>query len=174
MTDSWNPDSYSQFLDLRTRPARDLLAVIPHFFQPKTVYDLGCGTGNSTILLKERWPNASVIGLDTSSAMLEKANANYPGITFIKQDIAQFSPPEKIDCLFANASLQWLDHHEKLIPELLQCINPGGVFAIQMPNNFHAPAHQTTIRVLQANEDWRPYLKNLRYGKLTEPLYKLP
>lgn len=174
MTNSWNAKTYSQFLGLRTRPARDLLSAIPDSFQPKIVYDLGCGPGNSTILLKDRWPHAKVVGLDSSLDMLEAAKAAYPDIHFIQGDIADFLPPEKIDCLFANASLQWLDKHETLIPKLLQWVNFGGVFGIQMPNNFHTSSHQVTIRLLQNNAAWRPFLKNLRYGIRIEPLYQLP
>lgn len=173
MTTSWDPKLYGQFLDLRTRPARDLLAGIPDSFQPKTVYDLGCGPGNSTILLKERWPNAKIMGIDSSPDMLKEAQNLYPAIEFTEGDIAHFSPPEKIDCLFANASLQWLDAHEALFPKLLGYINSGGAFGIQMPNNFHSPSHQVTIQILQDNPAWRSFLKNLRYGNLTEPLYKL-
>lgn len=173
MKDTWNAKTYAQFLDLRTRPARDLLSAIPDFFQPKTIYDLGCGPGNSTILLKNRWPQAKLVGLDSSLDMLEEAKSAYPDIDFIKGDIAQFSLTEKVDCLFANASLQWLDEHEILIPKLLKLINPGGILGIQMPNNFHAPSHQVSIRILQNNPIWHPFLKKLRYGILTKPFYKL-
>src|SRR5205814_7169981 len=120
MSDTWNSEIYSQFLDLRTRPARDLLSIIPNSFQPKTVYDLGCGPGNSTALLKERWPYAVVVGVDSSPNMLKAAKAAYPNLEFIQDDIALFESAEKIDCLFANASLQWLNHHETLIPRLLK------------------------------------------------------
>lgn len=171
--DTWDAKIYGQFLDLRTRPARDLLFAIPDSFQPKIVCDLGCGPGNSTILLKNRWPHAKIIGLDSSLDMLEEAKKSYPDIEFIQEDIANFSLPEKVDCLFANASLQWLDHHDILIPKLLQSINIGGVLGIQMPNNFHSPSHQVTVRILQSHHDWQVYLKNLRYGILKYPLYKL-
>lgn len=169
----WDTQMYSQFLDLRTRPARDLLSVIPNTFQPNIVYDLGCGLGNSTGLLKQRWPNAQIIGLDSSDAMLQEAKTRYPGIEFIKEDIANFETSKKIDCLFANASLQWLDQHEIIIPKLCRFLNSDGLLAIQMPNNFHAPAHQIPIQLLQNTPDWQRYLKNLRYSELTEPLYKL-
>ncbi len=174
MTDAWNAKTYSQFLDLRTRPARDLLAAIPHSFQPKVVYDLGCGPGNSTILLKERWPHAKITGLDSSLDMLDQAKAAHPDIHFVKGDIAHFSPTEKIDCLFANASLQWLDEHEVLMAKLLQLLNPDGAFGFQMPNNFHSPSHQITLKILQSNTAWQPLLNKLRYGILTKPFYKLP
>jgi trans-aconitate 2-methyltransferase len=171
--DSWSSKNYSQFLDLRTRPARDLLASISDAINPKLVYDLGCGPGNSTILLKNRWPNAEIIGLDSSLNMLEEARVLYPDIKFIQGNIADFSPPEKIDCFFANASLQWLDDHEVLLPKLIQFLHEGGAFGIQMPNNFHSPSHQVTLKILQTNENWNSLLKQLRYGILKEPFYNL-
>lgn len=174
MPDIWNAKTYGQFLDLRTRPARDLLFAIPNSFAPKTVYDLGCGPGNSTILLKDRWPHAEVIGIDSSIDMLKEAKADYPHIHFIEGNIADFAPKQKVDCIFANASLQWLSHHDTLIPKLFGFLNPGGVLAIQMPNNFHSPSHQTTIHLLKNNHAWQHFLKALRYGALTKPFYHLP
>jgi trans-aconitate 2-methyltransferase len=174
MKSSWNTKTYSKFLDLRTEPARDLLAALPDSFQPNLAYDLGCGPGNSTILLKERWPHAKIIGLDSSLNMLKDAKAFYPDIHFVEGDIANFVPTEKMDLLFANASLQWLNAHEILIPKLLQYIKTGGMFGIQMPNNFHSPSHQVSIRLLQSNASWQPLLKELRYGLLSQPFYELP
>ena len=171
--DSWNASAYSQFLDLRTRPARDLLSVIPSSFLPNTAYDLGCGPGNSTILLKQRWSDAQVIGIDSSQDMLKTAQASYPGLEFSKMNIDNFAPSAKTDLIFANASLQWLDNHALLIPKLIQSLNSGGVLAIQMPNNFHAPSHQVTLQILQDNVSWKPLLNNLRYGVLTEPFYQI-
>ena len=174
MSDTWNAKIYSQFLNFRTRPAQDLLAAIPDSFQPKTVYDLGCGPGNSTILLKQRWPHARIVGLDSSLNMLKEAKAAYPELDFVEDDIASFTLTQKIDCLFANASFQWLNQHEILIPKLLGLLNPGGVLAIQMPNNFHSPMHQVSIRILHSQENWRHLLNHLRYGFLSEPVYKVP
>lgn len=174
MTDIWDAKTYCEFLDLRTRPARDLLSAIPSSLNPHIVYDLGCGPGNSTALLKNRWPDARVTGLDSSADMLKEAKTAWPDISFIQADIANFEADEKIDCLFANASLQWLDNHETVIPNLLRFLKPGGVFAIQMPNNFHSPSHQLIIKVLQGNAAWQPLLNNLIYGVCTEPLYQLP
>ncbi|SRR5579883_371053 len=173
LEDRWDAKSYSQFLDLRTRPAKDLLSAIPDSLNPKLVYDLGCGPGNSTILLKNRWPEAEIIGLDSSEDMLNDAQNSYPDIKFMKGDIADFSAPNKIDCIFANASLQWVPNHPVLIPKLFQMLNKDGVLGIQMPNNFHLPSHQVIIKVLETNPAWKPLLKNLFYGILTEPLYKL-
>lgn len=171
MTHIWDAKTYIQFLDLRTRPARDLLAAIPNTFQPNIIYDLGSGPGNSTILLKNRWPNANITGVDSSSDMLDAAKKAYPNLHFVQEDITHFSPQVKADFLFANASLQWLNQHEILISRLLALLQDGGAFGIQMPNNFHAPTHQIIIHILQNNPDWQPFLNHLRYGTLIEPFY---
>lgn len=173
-TPQWNAKIYSEFLDARTRPAKDLLSSIPNAFHPNLIYDLGCGPGNSTILLKNRWSHAKVIGIDTSPDMLLQAKSDYPTLEFIESDIEQFNPSEKADCLFANASLQWCDHHEILIPNLTQHLNKNGILAIQMPNNFHQATHQTIIEVLQHHEPWQSIIKNLRFGVLDTKFYKLP
>lgn len=174
MKELWNAKIYQQFLDARTRPACDLLAAIPDSFHPQTICDLGCGPGNSTILLKNRWPQAHIIGLDSSADMLREAQERYPDIHFLQGDIAHFAPIEKMDCLFANASLQWVNDHQLIFPKLLDLINDEGILAIQMPNNFHSPSHQLIIKVLQGNAVWQPLLNNLIYGVCTEPLYQLP
>lgn len=176
MSDSWSANTYSQFLDLRTRPARDLLSAFPPDFQPKIIYDLGCGPGNSTALLKNRWPNSTTIGTDSSIDMLNAARKNYPNLEFIEQDIDKFLPQEinqQVDCLFANASLQWLPDHATLFPTLLKHIAPNGMFGFQIPNNWHLPTHQTTIELLENNSLWTSLLKKLSYGKLNSPLYDL-
>lgn len=174
MSCTWNVESYSEFLEIRTRPARDLLAVIPDSFHPATVVDLGCGPGNSTILLKERWPEADVSGLDSSPEMITAARAAYPDIFFVEITIEDFKPEHGVDCLFANASLQWVQQHETVIPKLFSYVKDGGVFGIQMPNNFHQPAHQVTINILQHHPQWKSLTNKLLFGEMQKPLYYLP
>src|SRR6476620_2610681 len=97
----WNTEDYSKFLKMRTRPAQDLLDRIPEIFNPKLIYDLGCGPGNSTIILQERWPDAKIIGIDSSAEMLDSAQTTYPDIEFRQESIEDFSVTKKPDCLFA-------------------------------------------------------------------------
>jgi len=138
----WNPALYRQFEDERTRPARELLARVP-LASARRVYDLGCGPGNSTELLVERFPGAEVIGTDNSAAMLADARQRLPQARFELSDIAGWAPSgEAPDLVYANASLQWLSDHDTLLPRLFATLAPGGVLAVQMPDNLDEPSHR--------------------------------
>jgi trans-aconitate 2-methyltransferase len=137
---SWNPERYLAFGDQRTRPAVDLLARVP-LTTAKRIADLGCGPGNSTRLLVERWPEAMVAGVDSSAEMLAKARASGVRARWIEADIAAWAPDRPLDLIYSNAALQWLDDHATLLPRLLRQLRPEGVLAVQMPRNFEAPSH---------------------------------
>lgn len=148
----WNPALYRQFEDERTRPARELLARVA-LEHPKRVCDLGCGPGNSTELLIERFPDAEVVGIDNSEAMLASARQRLPGRRFELGDIAAWRPDAPPDLIYANAALQWVGDHEALLPRLFESLAPGGVLAIQMPDNRDEPTHRL-MREVAALEPW--------------------
>jgi len=137
----WNPALYSRYEDERTRPAQELLARVP-LASPRRVVDLGCGPGNSTELLVQRYPDAQVTGIDTSQAMLESARQRLPGVAFALGDIANWQPEGAPDLIYANAALQWVPGHEVLFPRLFGLLAPGGVLAVQMPDNLDEPSHR--------------------------------
>jgi trans-aconitate 2-methyltransferase len=137
----WNAALYLRFADERTRPARELLARVPEGAVAHAV-DLGCGPGNSTELLTERFPGAAVLGLDTSPDMLGTARGRLPAARFEIGDIAAFRAERPVDLLFANAALQWVPDHESLLPALLGELAPGGTLAVQMPDNLEEPSHR--------------------------------
>ena len=137
----WNPALYSRFEDERTRPAAELLARVP-LDAPRNVVDLGCGPGNSTELLVQRFPTARIVGTDSSQAMLAAARQRLPQVGFEQGDIAEWSPAQAVDLAYANASLQWVGDHERLLPRLLSALAPGGVLAVQMPDNLDEPSHR--------------------------------
>ena len=152
----WNPDLYRRYEDERTWPARDLLARVP-LGQATQVVDLGCGPGNSTELLVQRFSNAQVIGTDNSKAMLASARQRLPQARFELSDIATWTPDAAQggapDLIYANAALQWVPDHETLIPRLFAALAPGGVLAIQMPDNRQEPTHRL-MRELAAQAPW--------------------
>jgi trans-aconitate 2-methyltransferase len=156
---TWNPDRYLAFADHRTRPATDLLARVA-LDAPARVADLGCGPGNSTALLVERWPDAAMVGIDSSAEMLVKARASGVPATWALADIAEWTPAAPFDVLFSNAALQWLPDHATLLPRLLDHVGPGGVLAVQMPRNFAAPSH-ILLREVAAAGPWSERLQPL-------------
>jgi trans-aconitate 2-methyltransferase len=162
---SWNPDLYLAFGDHRLRPALDLLARIP-LERPRRIVDLGCGPGNVTKFLAERWPDAAVVGVDNASAMLERARRDFPRLTWQRADIAAWQPEQPPDLIFSNAALHWLDGHDRLFPRLLGMLAPGGVLAVQMPRNFGAPSH-VAIDATVEDGPWRTRLMPLRRAEPT-------
>ncbi|WP_280190917.1 trans-aconitate 2-methyltransferase [Delftia sp. PS-11] len=153
----WNPALYLRFADERTRPAAELLARVS-LPQARRVADLGCGPGNSTELLVQRFPEAQVTGIDNSRAMLEAARRQLPGASFTLADICAWAPEGGApDLIYANASLQWVGGHETLIPRLFAALAPGGVLAIQMPDNREEPSHRL-MREVAALPRFAPHI----------------
>ncbi len=136
----WNPGRYGQFEDFRLRPALDLLERM-ELAAPGCVYDLGCGTGRITAIMLERWPAARIAGIDRSPKMLAEAKARTAAVEWIEADIAGWRPARPVDLIFSNAALHWLDDHRIIFTRLMGFLNPGGVLAVQMPNNYAAPSH---------------------------------
>jgi trans-aconitate 2-methyltransferase len=138
---SWDPQQYLAFADHRLRPALELLGRVPPA-EPGVIYDLGCGTGQVTRLIAERWPAATVYGLDNSKEMLQKAAAESGRVHWIEADIQEWQPESAPDLIYSNATLQWLPEHAVLFPRLLGLLKPGGCLAVQMPLSWDAPSHR--------------------------------
>jgi trans-aconitate 2-methyltransferase len=142
----WSPADYLKFGDERTRAARDLLAAVPPG-APRRVVDMGCGPGNSTELLRTRFPEAEIIGLDSSPAMLEEARGRLPGVAFALADASTWTPAPDVDLVFANAIYQWVPHHLEQLPRVLAALRPGAALAVQMPDNVDQPTHRLMAQV---------------------------
>ncbi len=145
MTDAqrWDPERYLTYAGERGRPFTELLGRIAAR-DPRSVVDLGCGPGNLTGLLGQRWPGAEVTGVDSSPEMIDSARAQGDGVSYTLADLREWSPAEPVDVLVSNAALQWVPGHLDLLPRLLSCLRPGGWFGFQVPGNFDEPSH--TIR----------------------------
>jgi trans-aconitate 2-methyltransferase len=157
---SWSPSTYLAFADERTRPAADLLARVPNE-NPSHVADLGCGPGNSTALLVQRWPHAKIEGIDSSPQMIEAAKKSGVAADFTLADLASWKPAAAYDVIFSNATYQWLPDHRALLPRLMGFVAKGGVFAFQVPNNQYSPSH-TLMRDVAAQGPWAEKLANVR------------
>ena len=164
----WDSRQYLKYEDHRLRPAIDLIARIEA--SPAEVWDLGCGTGTITAMLAERWPMATVHGLDSSPQMLERA-PSVVGIDWVAGDIATWTAASPVDLLFSNAALQWLDDHAVLFPRIVASVASGGVIAVQMPRNHGAPSH-TLLAETARSPRWSARVAHLiRPAPVAEPTF---
>jgi trans-aconitate 2-methyltransferase len=150
---TWDPERYLTYADERGRPFVELLARVGAT-SPATVVDLGCGPGNLTTLLRDRWPTADIRGLDSSPEMIEKARVADPTITFEVADLVAWARgADPVDVLVSNATLQWVPGHLDLLPRLVDAVRPGGWLAFQVPANSADPSH-TAMTDLATSTRW--------------------
>lgn len=154
----WDPAQYVRFAEQRDRPFRELVARIP-VTAPARVVDIGCGPGSLTRSLAERWPQAAITGIDSSSDMIVASEEHaLPGrVEFVCADLREWEPAEPVDVVVGNAVLQWVPRHLDFIETLAGWLRPGGALAFQVPDNFGEPSH-TIIRDLRVSEQWRDRL----------------
>jgi trans-aconitate 2-methyltransferase len=153
MSTSWNADLYLRFQKERTQPAIDLAARI-ELQSPRRIVDIGCGPGTSTRVLWERWPEADVIGLDNSPDMIARARSDYPDRPWQPGDPYDLDARQAFDLVYSNAAIQWIPHHERLIPHLHGLVAPGGALAVQIPLYDGMPVRRC-ISDVASSERWR-------------------
>lgn len=151
---SWDPERYLTYADERGRPFVELVQRVDAA-APGRVVDLGCGAGNLTALLHERWPDTHVLGVDSSPEMAARAR-EHEGVSVEVGDVRDWAPAEPVDVLVSNATFQWIPGHLDLLPHLVGSVVPGGWFAFSVPGNFAEPSH--TLRVELAAE--APYAEH--------------
>lgn len=155
----WQPGLYLEFGKERTQPSIDLAAKIT-VENPKRIIDVGCGPGNSSAVLKARWQNAEITGLDNSKSMIDEAKAKYPSINWVYADASgDLSGLGKFDVAFSNAAIQWMPEQEKLLANLFGMLNKGGVFAAQIPCVMNMPVH-IELTGLAESDKWKEKFKD--------------
>lgn len=146
----WNPSQYLQYADHRHRPFVDLVARVD-LDAPRRIVDLGCGPGNSTLLLADRWPDAALDALDSSAEMVSAARRN--GLAAEQGDVRDWTPTEDTDLVVSNALLQWVPEHRELLAAWARALPRRAVIAVQMPGNFGAPSHRA-LREVARSAPW--------------------
>lgn len=171
----WNSTQYLKFEKERTQPSVDLASRID-LNHPKSVLDIGCGPGNSSGVLKKRFPNARVLGIDISANMLERARRDYPEIQFQQVDISREKWPlaGDFDVVFSNACLQWVPNHPRLLVKMMNLLKDGGRMAVQIPINFEEPIHRI-IKEIATHDRWRDKISRPRifYTLTAEEYYDI-
>jgi len=150
----WDPDHYLKFRDERTQPSIDLVNRIYTARSPNNIIDIGCGPGNSSKILLQRWPKARLIGIDNSPAMIEKAKKDHPDQEWILADAAGFSTEIQFDVVFSNAAIQWIPDHKTLFKNLYKMLSENGIVAIQVPR-FREMALGRLIDSVSQKDRWK-------------------
>ncbi|SEQ16229.1 methyltransferase domain-containing protein [Microlunatus flavus] len=168
---SWDAEVYSAFADERSRPFTDLLARV-RADDARRVVDLGCGPGPLTAGLAVRWPGAEVLGVDSSTAMIDAARPHAgPRVSFVLADLADlaaWAPAEPLDVVLSNAALQWVPDHRALLPALVDLLADGGWLAFQVPGNHDAPSHRA-LRAVAAQEPFAEHTAGVTRTAVAEP-----
>lgn len=161
--DTWDPAQYAVYSDERSRAFFELTARI-RAADPVLVADLGCGSGELTATLADRWPAARVLGIDSSESMIAEAKRiAVPGLAFQVENLREWTPEKPHDVIVSNAALQWVPGHTELFEGWVAALRPGGFFAFQVPGNFWAPSHEILRKLctelgLSDVMPWRPVL----------------
>jgi trans-aconitate 2-methyltransferase len=183
----WDAGQYLRFGGERARPFFDLIAQIGAT-SPRYVADLGCGPGNLTAALAQRWPGATVVGVDSSPEMIATAQASTvqasavrastvqgsavrasegqeaPNLSFALCDVWDWRPEQPLDVLVCNAVLQWVPGHDELLLRWADLLAPGGWLAFQLPGNFDQPSHEIVKEMAQSPR-WRALLADARLNR---------
>lgn len=141
----WDPDVYLAFAAYRARPFHDLVDRVGVLLpcEPTSIVDLGCGPGQLSSVLRDRWPGAPVLGVDSSPEMISRAQADNadPLASYTLGDVADWQSPASADLIISNATFQWVPSQRELIPRLREQLSPGGVLAFSVPHNYTAASH---------------------------------
>lgn len=151
----WDPAQYLLFEHERTQPSIDLVARIT-LKDPRAIIDIGCGPGNSTNILRARWPHADITGLDKSEKMIERARTDHPGETWILGDASTIEIDRTYDIVFSNAAIHWIPDHHLLIPRLFRLVSQNGILAVQVPANYESPLYRI-IQSVSRSRKWAAY-----------------
>jgi trans-aconitate 2-methyltransferase len=170
---TWDPEQYLRFSDQRALPFRHLVAAVGHL-EPTVVVDLGCGPGGLTATLLERWPSATILGVDTSEEMIGQARRRQVEgrLTFEIGDARSWSAALPVDLILGNACFHWIDDHRRLFDHLLPQLATDGVLAFQVPANHTEPSH-TILGELCSSPRWRDRLEGLPHTGAREPQWYL-
>ena len=167
----WNPQQYGKFIEAREAPFADVVGLVRA--EPRMrVVDLGCGPGTLTRKLADRFADAEIVGIDSSPAMLSKANeVATSGVRFVQGSIEEFADGGVLDgafdLMFSNAALHWVPDHATLVPKLARRLSARGQLAVQLP----ADEYNSTRKIFADVAGWRHDMATLDIAEYAQLLY---
>ena len=139
----WNASLYDRRYAFVFEYGKDLFSLLAP--QPgEIILDLGCGTGHLTKAIADA--GAGVIGLDSSSAMIERAHALYPDVRFVQADARDFEFAQPFDAVFSNATLHWIPEAGRVAVCVARALKRGGRFVAELGGRGNVAAIIEAVR----------------------------
>ena len=165
MAHTWNAEDYASHSAAQFDWAVELIAKLS-LRGDEAVLDLGCGDGKIDARLAALLPHGRVVGLDSSSAMIDLATARYPAaqhpnLAFVRMDVRTIRLPARFEIAFSNAALHWADDHEAILRGVRSCLVPGGRILFQMGGRGNAADVFAAVEAVVRRPGWRGYFDNL-------------
>jgi trans-aconitate methyltransferase len=149
VSNSWDAEQYEgkhSFVWRLGARVVELLAPQPG----ERILDLGCGTGQLTAEIAKKCAHA--VGLDNSANMIGQARQNYPGLTFVLGDAANFHFEEPFDAVFSNAVLHWVKNADAAADSIAQALRPGGRFVAEFGGHGNTRSILDALRAVLGTE----------------------
>jgi len=175
---TWDPDRYGRSSSFQQRMADELIAKMD-LKGSERVLDIGCGDGKVTAAIARRVPSGSVVGIDSSEAMIRHASSHFTGesyknLSFACRDARDLTYTGKFDCIFSNAALHWIPEQDRVLSGVFRALVPGGRMLVQLGGRGNASQVLSVLDGMTGSPKWREYFYNFTfaYGFFSDDQYR--
>ena len=163
----WNAQDYAQSSSAQAAWAQDLIVKL-NLSGNETVLDVGCGDGKVTAEIARRLPDGFVLGIDSSSEMVQFANAEnlesaIANLQFACMDARKIDSSRTFDVVFSNAVLHWVDDHPAFLRGASQVLRSRGKLVTSCGGKGNAADVVSMFEALIQQPTWNPYFTNFQF-----------
>ena len=128
------------------------------------VLDLGCGDGLLTKLIAEKVPNGNVLGIDSSSSMIDTAQGiKKNNLIFVLKNITDINYENKFDIIYSNAALHWVKDHKSLLNKCIKALKVSGKIRFNFAGEKNCNTFVKVIKKIIGEDDFSWYFKELEW-----------
>ncbi len=164
----WNAVDYAKSSGVQQQWARELISKL-NLKGSEKLLDIGSGDGKITAEIASCLPNGSVIGIDSSDAMVALAQSKYPtdvfpNLRFQQGDASRLMFDNEFDIVFSNATLHWILDHRPVLRGIYSGLKHGGNILLQMGGRNNAYEVESIMKKLITKEKWRRYFVGFSFS----------
>jgi len=128
----------------------------------EAVLDAGCGSGRVTEVMAKRLPNGSVVAVDASEAMIDKARQRLgDAASYLVADLSELEVDEQVDLVFSTATFHWILDHDRLFARLRSALRPGGRLVAQCGGLGNVAEHAQAIAAVATRPEYAGYFEGM-------------